>query len=258
MTCWSSDWTPSTARSESLVVTAATIDRGGDWNDRALSYIRTLLQLRTSLQVRGAFENSDDLQPSILNELINDALVESYDIGISAWEDYNTVCSPNITIVAGTDAYAVPTDFYKLRHVEIACDSTLTKWIRLRRADLSSSNLFQNATSTYKRFRYRLQGGSTPIVLMPIPQGADTFRIWYVTTPPQLAADGDTVQFDVPAEQKLVLNIAYRDCLVRQDLDSSAIDREIEKLSAQLRSASDNRDAAEPFYLSDRHAASPR
>lgn len=188
----------------------------------------------------------------MLNEFINDALVETYDIAIAAWEDYGTFCSPAITIVSGTDAYAMPDGFYKLRHVEISLDSTLTKWRRLHRADLSSSNRFQNGTVVRKGYRYRLQGGATPLVLMPVPASADTFRVWYVVVPPQLVLDGDTVQFDVPAEQKLVLNIAYRDCLVRQELDASGIEREIEKLTAQLRSASSNRDAGDPFYLNDR------
>lgn len=224
-----------------------------------MGYTRNLGQIRTSLTIRGGFENSSDLTSTVLNEIINDALLETYDILVEQWQDYYTILGSNTSLVSGKDSYSLPSDFYKLRKVEIAIDSTLTKWRKLRPADLSDSTRHQDP-SVCKRYRYRMQSpigpgaGSSegPLVLMPVPASStETIRVWYIPLGPQLTVDTDTVVFDVPAEIKLVLNIAYRDCLIRQDLDSSAIEREIEKLSANLRRAGDSRDAAEPFYLGD-------
>lgn len=213
-----------------------------------MAYVRTLLQLRNSLASRGGFENSTDLTPTVLDEIINDALLETYDIRVEQWSDYDTK-SVTTTLTSGLDTYPLPTDFYKMRKLELACDSTLTKWRKLHPSDLSDSTRHQSAS--VRRFRYRIQGSSV-LVLMPVPTSStQVIRLWYIPIGPQLVNDSDAITFYVPAEQKLVLNIAYRDCLVRQDLDTSTVDREIDKLTAQLRRAGDSRDAGEPFYLGD-------
>jgi hypothetical protein len=221
-----------------------------------MAYTRTLAQLQTSLQIRGQYENSDDITPAVELEVINDALVESYDVLVGRWLDYYTIAAPTFTLVSGTDSYALPSDFYKLRKVEVlycglATDPT-ARWKTLHPIDLSGTNLIWTTSVPDKRYRYRMQGGTTPLVFVPVPQNTDTIRVWYITLPPQLVNPTDTLQFQVPAEQKLILNIALRDLLIRQDLDTSGVLSEIDRLTIQLKQAGDNRDAAEPFYLSDR------
>jgi hypothetical protein len=89
-------------------------------------------------------------------------------------------------------------------------------------------------------------------VLVPVPSSAtQTLRAFYIPAAPQLALDTDTVQFDTPVEQKLVLHIALRDCYQRQDLPTQEIEAKILQLASQLRTAADH-DAGEPFYLGRR------
>src|SRR5215471_9045653 len=133
-----------------------------------MAYTRTLLQLRTSVAIRGNYENSFDITSTVLNEAINDAIVDSYDVMVNRWLDYYTkVSSPTITVVSGTDSYALPSDFYKLRKVEILWDgSQPQRWKRLCPADLSGANYYTQWGLINKAYRYRLQGGATPFVLM--------------------------------------------------------------------------------------------
>lgn len=213
-----------------------------------MSFSRTLAQLKTSVQVRGQLENSADITGSVLTEIINDALIETHDLVVEKWADYHTTSS-TFALTPGVDTYSCDTfstahDFYKLRKLELAVG---TRWMRLLPHDLDASHLYVGNGSTSKRYRYRIQDGS--IVLVPTPSAVDTVRMYYVRAAPQLTADSDSVTFKVAAEQKLVLAIAWRDVLDRQELDPSPATQKMGQLLQTFRVAADGVDATEPFYI---------
>ena len=216
-----------------------------------MAYTKTLAAIRTSLLIRGQYENSSDITPTVANEVINDALEESYNLIVEKWDDYYVQVSSTFTTASGTESYALPTDFYKLRKVEIlysglATDST-ARWHRLYPIDIDYNHRRHSLTS--KNYRYRI--ANALLYLSPIPQAVETLRVYYIPTAVQLVNDTDSITFDTPLEFKLVLHIALRDLLQRQDLPTEALDVKIERLVASLRTAADH-DAGEPFYLGNR------
>lgn len=198
--------------------------------------------------MRGGWESSADLTASVLNEMINDAIVEAYDLMVERWADYYTR-SAQQAVVAGTDSYALATiasDFYKLRRVWILRSGA--EYQRLYPADLDVAHEYTaDSTVSGKGYRYRMMGAN--LILMPVPVSAETLRIYYIPLPTVLVSDSDSLPFDVPVEQKLVLQIAFRDALQRQELPTQEVEARIADLTGKLRCAADNRDAAEPFYL---------
>lgn len=216
-----------------------------------MAYSKTLAQLRTSLQIRGQYENSADITPTVANELLNDAILEAYDPIVERWDDYYTKVGATFTTTIGTETYALPTDFYKFRKLEIlytgnATDST-ARWKRLFPVNVDDQH--RRTIVTDKGYRYRI--ANALVYLEPIPQAVETLRIFYIPTAPQLVNDTDSISFDTPVEQKLILHIALRDVYQRQDLPTDAVEAKIAQLTAQLRTASDH-DAGEPFYLGQR------
>lgn len=216
-----------------------------------MSYTRTLLQLRTSLLIRGQYENSADITLTVANELINDALEESYNYIVQRWDDYYTKTSSAFTTTSGTDTYSLPTDFYELRKVEILASGVATdpqaRWERLYPVSIDDKH--RRHTLYGKKYKYWLSYAQ--VTLVPCPQAVETLRVLYLPSAPQLTLDTDTVQFDTPVEQKLVLHIALRDAYQRQDLPTQEIEAKIVQLAGQLRTAADH-DAGEPFYLGSR------
>lgn len=208
------------------------------------------MQLRTSLLVRGGYEGSQDLTPAVANEYINDALEESFNIIVERWDDYYTTISPVFTTVTGTDTYSMPDDFYKLRKVEMLVSGVATdpgaRWERIYPIDLDEAHRVRNA----RHPKYRITRAGLTLVPSAVSAG-QTFRVFYIPAAPQLLLDTDTVQFDTPVEQKLVLHIALRDVYQRQDLPTADIEGKIAQLVGQLRTAADH-DAGEPVYLSRR------
>ena len=214
-----------------------------------MAYTKSLAQLRQSLLVLGQYENSADITASVANQYINDALEESYNIIVTRWDDYYTVASSAMTVNAGVSSYTLPDDFYKLRKVEMLVSGAATdagaRWARLYPVEVEDAHTLRN--DRYPR--YRLVLGT--VSLFPPTVSGRTLRVYYIPAAPQLELDTDTIQFDTPIEQKLVLHIALRDCYQRQDLPTQELEVKIQMLASQLRTAGDH-DAGEPFYLTRR------
>ncbi len=206
-----------------------------------MSNPRTLLQLRTSVAIRGGYENSADITTTVLNDVINIGVAECYDIITTKWLDYYTMVSPTLLQLA--EAFALPVDFYKLRKVEILTSGGTT-YRKLYPHDLDVAHQYATPVSN-KGYRYRIQGGA--LILVPAPVGAETLRCYYIPFAARLVNDVDT--FDgINGYEELVIQIALRECKEREDLDTSAIERRIERLSQRVRVSADGRDS-EAFSL---------
>lgn len=205
---------------------------------------KTLAQLRTSLLRRAGFDTattSVDLTSSVLNELINDAIYEAWDVIVAKWEDYFTT-STTISVVAGTATYAFPTLFYKLRLLEHADNEE-----RLLPTSLDDKRRYAGSSGRPRRYIPM----DRQIRLYPTPSSNETITIWYVPIKAEMTSDSDSITFDTPIELKYVLATAWRDILDRQNLDPSPAIAKMQAYEAKLRSAS-GLDATEPFYLSPR------
>lgn len=209
---------------------------------------KTLAQLQTDVQRICQLENSSDIGGTPLRDFVNESRRETYEILVETYgEDYFTISTP-LLLLAGTDTYPVPADFYKLRHIDWLRGDRL---VRLRKHDLTGKNYFQpQLASPLHGPRYRLQGSN--LVFVPTPTTAETLTVYYVPTVPVLVNSGDVATFVIPLEHSLLMQVARRACLERQELDTSGPERTIARLTASLTRAADNRDIAEPFYLDPR------
>lgn len=215
-----------------------------------MSYTRSLLQLRKSLAKKVGVAGpsgdtaSSSLTADVMNEQINDGLEEAWDVIVDRWEDYYTK-SAQLTVTSGIATQALPGDFLKLRRLWVLDSSTEYK--RLLPGDLDQAHLYTSTTLSGKNYRYRMD--ATGLVLMPVPPQNETLKLFYIPTAPQLVADGDVITFDVPLVARLVLAIAWRECLDAQDMDVSPAISKIVELTAKCRVSADGRDADQPFYL---------
>src|SRR6185369_8110025 len=120
------------------------------------------------------------------------------------------------------------------------------RWHRMYPYDLDAQHVYSDHPSSTSRTRrrYRLQGPN--LVIAPKPSSGSTIRFYYIPMPPQFTGTDDTttlVRFDVPAEEKLVVSITYRDLLVRSDLSTVQAEQMIAMATMGLRTAADGRDA---------------
>jgi hypothetical protein len=282
----------------------------------------TLASLRTAVQQRGGYENSQDITGTVLVGFINEAIAELYDLMVQKWADYYTVLSNDLVFIGdssgtgdsiavtggvvtytdagaaftaplvgsritiagaanagnngtfritgvtsatvltytnagavnetaafawsikGSNAIPLPVDFYKLRKVELRGSGE--RWHRLFPHDLEAGEANTTPNVLGRLYRYRMQAGN--LMLSPDPGGTTTtVRIYYIPYAQRLSADADVVEGWNQYEE-LIVQLAFRRCKAREELDTSDIEREIERLSQRIRVSADARDA-EPFYL---------
>jgi hypothetical protein len=181
---------------------------------------------------------SVDLTPTVLNEIINDAVFEGWDVIVGKWLDYFTT-SGAFPVVAGTTAYAVPTDFYKFRMLEHGDQR------KLKPVSLDERGRYYGQSG--EPARYMIINRS--IHVFPTPSSAETLALWYVPIKTEMTVDADSLTLDVPIEFKYIMAIGWRDILDRQNLDPSPAIAKMQQYEAKLRTAADSLDATEPFYL---------
>jgi hypothetical protein len=189
----------------------------------------TLSDARSAVLRLGGVDVSADLTSTVLNEAINAGIAELHDLLLEKADD-RLVTSTTLTTSIGVESVALPTTFYELRKLEIVDGSTPSGYRKLYQGSLDSSHLY--TTVVGKRYRYRLQGSN--LVLMPTPQAIESLRLFYIPYATVLTADADLID-GYNGYEDLIYHLAWRRCLVRQDLATIDIGRDME-----------------PFYLLDR------
>lgn len=141
----------------------------------------TLTELRTLTRQRADMENSQFVDDTELTRYLNNSWGELYNlIGENFNEDYFTT-STTISLTSGTDSYSLPSDFYKLRGVDLVVTSTES--VPLRRYNWAQRT--RNSLTVYARdYRYRLQKNS--IVFTPVPSTSDSVKLFYIPSPRKL------------------------------------------------------------------------
>jgi len=141
----------------------------------------SLTELRTLTRQRADMENSQFVTDTELTRYLNNSWGELYNLIVENFnEDYYTTSS-TISLSSGTDSYSLPSDFYKLRGVDLVVTSTES--VPLRRYNWSQRT--RNSLTVYARdYRYRVQRKS--IVFTPTPSTSDSVKLFYIPSPRKL------------------------------------------------------------------------
>lgn len=185
-----------------------------------------------------------------LTEWINDSIKDLYDRILTVNQDYFvTVTSggSNISVVSGTESYALPSDFSHMLRVELLYQGT-TDWRPLQQFNLSERSDWNWYTPTKLFYRYRVM--DTKIYLAPIPTESATLRLWYVPVPPALSADIDTEDFIFGWDQFVIL-----DCLkkhaIKEESDASTIIADRQDVLERILERAKVRDYGNPNTIRD-------
>ena len=124
-----------------------------------------------------------------LNEYIDLALGALHRALSEGIVDQRLLSSTTVSLTSGTTAYALPATFDHLISVDLTANghkSWLSAYEMHERAALTSPDVTTTGVPTL----YRLRGSN--IEYLPSPSGSYTSTLWYVPTPTQFTADGDT------------------------------------------------------------------
>ncbi len=206
----------------------------------------TLLELRTQARQRADMVGSNFVSDSELTGYINSAIAELYDLLVVNYgEEYFTSATPqSISVLAGTDVYALPATFYKLSGIDTLVGS---RWVDIKKYQMRQRNRTQEGT-LIKDVRYRMLGSN--LRFTPTPTANHSVRLWQVPAPTKLSLDADT--FDgISGWEEYVVVVAAIKMLTKEESDVRVLMQEKADLVGRIQSASANRDISEPERVSD-------
>lgn len=182
----------------------------------------------------------------------NIAYRDLYNTIIQANNQYFTT-SYNISIVGGTDEYALPADFYKLDGVDLQIDATSHRYLTLRPFMFQERNKFRSGlaftNSPYGQvFKYLLVANK--IRFLPIPSMSGTVQLWYTPSPTVITSLADTVEVIVGGDEYLSLTIAMA-MLAKEESDTSTLNGKRLEVLQQLKNVLQSRDSGAPEYITD-------
>lgn len=212
----------------------------------------TLLQLKTRARERADQVNSNFVEDSELTNYINASIAELYDLMVAAYGSDYFLSSSNFNIVANTDTYNLPADFYKLMGVDINIDNN--NWFSVRPFNFNERNRNQDITwglLNGPSIRYRLLGST--IKFNPVPDSAYSARLWYIPKAAILTADSDVFDDLNQWAEYVVVDAAIK-MMQKEESDVSVLMKQKQELKRRIEIMAENRDAGQPESVSDIYA----
>lgn len=188
-------------------------------------------------------ENYDGADATSVNELIQLAYRDAWNILLATHEDHALVVSANFTLSGGVSSISLTglTGFLKLRGVQRLYGG---RW-----------------GSPLPTFQFDEMGGANPLSYRiisntvqfdPVEACAGTYRLWYIAEQTALTADGDTVVDPVGGalEEYIIATVGLK---IRAKEETTTAD--MEKLRAEfaqkIKAFGSNRNESQPERISD-------
>lgn len=208
----------------------------------------TLLSLRTQVRERADIENATTRHTDAqLNEIINQSWADLHEELTISNEDY-LVSSTTTNTVAGTDTYALPATFYKLRGIFVSLGGFLEQLQPFALQQLDEYQ-YTGGWISGAPIAYHLLGAN--LMVKPTPTGVYTLTIYFTPAPVKMTVDADTVDGVAGWEEFVVWDSVVR-VLVRDDRDASVARAEAERLKNRIVRMATMRDYASPSRILNR------
>lgn len=211
----------------------------------------SLADLRTRVRERADMVNSSFVSDAELGRFITASAQELHGLLAQKFSDDYVVSTQTIITVAGTSAYNLATDFFKLLAVDFHEGGFVHD---LKRYDVKERNFHRNNifSPNLSLPRYRVQGSQ--LLLLPAPSGVYTVTVHYI---PELAlTSGVITQTTFPNgwEEYVVVDAAIK-CLDKEESDTRAHRADLQRILNSINEAAQNRDAGAPPRVIDLDAA---
>lgn len=208
----------------------------------------TLAELREKVRERADQQTSQFISDSELNGYINNSYAELYDILVASFEDYYSKLV-NFTIASGDSNYAIPSDCYKIRGIDLSYDGT--NWVNVARYNFAERNRIGARTRINVGLlgvNYRLLGGNLEFI--PEDRAPGNYRLWYIPRYTALTSDSSILSDVLDFEEYIIVDSAIK-CMIKEESDPSMLVMAKQGLKQRIDAMAANRDSAQPERVGD-------
>ncbi len=195
---------------------------------------QTLAQLRTRVRERCDMENSTFISDAEMNRYIDQSYATLFSKLVDATPDMY-IREATITGATDTADYALPDDFYGTYAIEQVMGSGYNP---LTRIDSSEAYLYEagsggNACAYHYTATSSADQAASKVRLIPTPVTGETYRHKYIYAPTVLDSDAEIVDGVAGWEEWIVLDAAIK-CLAKEESSTAILERQLERLDAQI------------------------
>jgi hypothetical protein len=198
---------------------------------------RTVEDIIALARLQGDMENTDFVTSAEYISLVDLAHTELYDIlvraGMFPREDVDSITS------TGVAEYVLNTDFYGCILVERQVQTG--RYRTLKEIQPSERNNYSDYAGSHT-VAYRLKknaSGADAIEFFPAPATGVVFRVHYVPVPTRLTATADTIN-GISGWEKYLVDLVVEMVKIREEDDTAAIARAVERTKARIEEAVEN------------------
>lgn len=204
---------------------------------------KTLEQLRDEIYKRSDV-SENFIVDTEMNQMINGSIADLYDLLVNINKDFY-LNSDIIPVVAGTDAYTLPPDFWRSVGVDVS-EGNIN--YSMRRFNFAERNMYQTASAGKAITRYRIMGEN--IRFSPVPNWSGNVTLWYIPTAEILVNNTDTFDGIVGWEEYVIV-----DCVIKirskREEDASVEMAQKKLLYSRIMNSANERDDGEPDRVRD-------
>ena len=206
----------------------------------------SLSEFQTEVRNRGEYR-APYITDTELTSYINASISHLYDI-LAEQDPARYLTSSNISVVSGTESYALPATFYKAVSVNIPHASSPTGYILARRIPWQERHYFSNnVPSDQDSTCYSIRGGS--IYFWPPPKWTATVVLEHIPAYTTLVSAGDTFDCENGYEEWIICDVLVK-CAAKADDNGEPWERQQAKVENRIRAAGDI-DHARPKTVSN-------
>ena len=204
----------------------------------------TLAYLKEQVRARADQQNSQFIKDAELVDFINGSASALYDKLVEQAENYY-VTSQTIPIIAGTNEYTLPSNFYKVLGVDYLVNN---KPVPMSRFNFRDRHLYNYLDARPEIVRYGIWGNQ--LVFKPQAPQIATVVIWYVPSITKLVNDADLLDGVNGWEEYIILDAAIK-CMIKEESDPSALMAQLQMVKDRIATMSKDRDQGEPQKTTD-------
>lgn len=188
---------------------------------------KTLSNLRAQVRTYLDEVTQADWTDAEVDREVNAAYMELYTAVVGSFEDYYSTKS-TAPSVASQQEYTLPTNFYKVRRVEINLNPDNSDSLPKRALPISLDAVMRNLAnaavfSPSGEPVYYIMGNKIGFVPIPEQSGSTAIALWYIKTPDELSSTTDEI--DIPFADRYygIISLIAAATLLRKGQQEEAV-----------------------------------
>jgi hypothetical protein len=203
-------------------------------------------EIRTRIRQKVNKEQSQFVTNSEIDSLIEESYSVMYNKLVNTNENY-FISSTTLALVAGTSTYALPTDFLKLKGVDLNRNGLL---YQLNQVPWEQRNKYQVISVTYQSIPTEYMFYNNSLRFVPVPNGGYTVTVYYIPAPIKYVSDSTTID-GVSGFEKYIVNYCAACIRDKEEKDGSAFMLKAEKALQDMVNAVSPRDFENAITIQD-------